>query len=75
MTPICLVARPATPPCHTSHAAQVASGAAAARTAPAGGGADEVDVIVVGAGVSGLTAALRLHQQGLSVLVLEARVR
>ena len=35
----------------------------------------QVDVIVVGAGVSGLTAAADLHKMGLSVLVLEARDR
>lgn len=34
-----------------------------------------VDVIVLGAGVSGLNAAWLLEQQGLSVLVLEARKR
>lgn len=33
------------------------------------------DVIVVGAGVTGLTAAWRLHQAGQDVLVLEARDR
>jgi len=35
----------------------------------------EVDVCVVGAGFAGLTAALRLHQSGRSVAVLEARDR
>ncbi|MEO6029695.1 MAG: FAD-dependent oxidoreductase, partial [Candidatus Binatia bacterium] len=35
----------------------------------------EVDVAVVGAGYSGLTAAWRLHQAGRSVVVLEARDR
>src|ERR1700676_165827 len=35
----------------------------------------EADVCVVGAGYAGLTAALRLHQQGRSVVVLEARDR
>jgi monoamine oxidase len=34
-----------------------------------------VDVIVVGAGVAGLCAARRLHRQGSSVVVLEARDR
>jgi len=35
----------------------------------------EADVCVVGAGYAGLTAARRLHQQGRSVVVLEARDR
>ena len=35
----------------------------------------EADVCVVGAGYAGLTAALRLHQAGKSVAVLEARDR
>lgn len=35
----------------------------------------EVDVLVVGAGIAGLTAATRLRQAGLSVTVLEARDR
>ncbi|HEY7947071.1 MAG TPA: FAD-dependent oxidoreductase, partial [Acidimicrobiales bacterium] len=35
----------------------------------------EADVCVVGAGYAGLTAALRLHQNGKSVVVLEARHR
>jgi monoamine oxidase len=35
----------------------------------------EADVCVVGAGYAGLTTALRLHQQGISVVVLEARDR
>lgn len=35
----------------------------------------EYDVVVIGAGATGLTAALRLHEEGRSVLVLEARDR
>jgi len=35
----------------------------------------EADVCIVGAGYAGLTAALRLHQAGKSVVVLEARDR
>lgn len=38
-------------------------------------GAIEADACVVGAGFAGLTAARRLHQAGLSVVVLEARDR
>lgn len=36
---------------------------------------EEVDVVVVGAGLSGLQAAVDLHKAGLSVKVLEARDR
>ena len=35
----------------------------------------DADVCVIGAGFAGLTAALRLHQQGKSVVMLEARDR
>ncbi|GFN74873.1 amine oxidase [flavin-containing] [Plakobranchus ocellatus] len=36
---------------------------------------NDADVIVIGAGLSGLTTARKLHQKGLKVLVLEARDR
>ena len=35
----------------------------------------EIDVVVIGAGVAGLSAAARLRQSGLRVLVLEASGR
>lgn len=35
----------------------------------------EHDVVVIGAGATGLTAALRLHERGLDVVVVEARDR
>ena len=38
-------------------------------------GQTEVDVIVIGAGLSGLNAALNLEEQGLNVVVLEGRDR
>ena len=46
------------------------STAAAAAAAPS-----EVDVVVVGAGISGLVAASRLHEQGFTVAVVEGRDR
>lgn len=39
------------------------------------GEADDYDVVVIGAGASGLYAAVRLQEHGLSVVVLEARDR
>ena len=42
---------------------------------PIGTGPDMIDVIVVGAGVSGLTAARRIAEDGRDVLVLEAQER
>jgi monoamine oxidase len=59
-------------------AASVLSGAAsAARSAPAKVAARPkmLDVIVLGAGMSGLNAAWLLEQQGMSVMVLEGRKR
>lgn len=57
----------------------VTAGAAAAAGALAGCGSSgsnrKADVIVVGAGLSGLAAALKVKQAGRSVLVLEARDR
>ncbi len=41
----------------------------------ASGSQRTADVVVVGAGFAGLTAALRLHQKGHSVIVVEARNR
>jgi monoamine oxidase len=41
----------------------------------AGDAQRQADVVVVGAGFAGLTAALRLHEAGRSVIVLEARDR
>jgi monoamine oxidase len=37
--------------------------------------AQDADVLIIGAGVAGLTAARRLTRTGASVLVLEARDR
>src|SRR5579862_8498734 len=49
--------------------------AAQARAAAQADPPREVDVVVVGAGLAGLTAATDVHRSGRSVLVLEARQR
>jgi monoamine oxidase len=49
------------------------TGEGAAGAAPRSSGVREVDVVVVGAGLAGLTTARELKLHGHSVLVLEAR--
>jgi monoamine oxidase len=53
----------------------VAASLAALPRRPAWAATDSADVIVVGAGLSGLNAALTLEDAGFSVLVLEGRDR
>lgn len=55
----------------------VASGALLTRSLPSVSAQNgtQADVIVIGAGIAGLAAARRLHDEGYSVIVLEARDR
>jgi monoamine oxidase len=53
----------------------IAAGGSAADAVPRSKGVREVDVVVVGAGLAGLTTARELQRHGHSVLVLEARDR
>ncbi len=56
-------------------AAALPQAAAAAQTSKSGSASLSADVIVVGAGLSGLTAARQVHAAGRSAIVLEARDR
>lgn len=51
------------------------AGARGAGAAPGAAASTSADVLVIGAGASGLTAASRLEARGLSVIVLEGRDR
>lgn len=59
----------------TSAFAAAGAVAACAPTMPRRGGPGEAEVVVVGAGIAGLTAAYRLHQAGVRVRVFEAQNR
>ncbi|MBB3114961.1 FAD-dependent oxidoreductase [Corynebacterium bovis] len=59
---------PTTPGASTTPATDTADTTNTADTTPA----TDTDVVVAGAGIAGLTAALALHARGLSVTVLEA---